>query len=266
MILTMPLGLSTAAYYAKQQTEEAAALMSTMPLDCCEVFLETRSEYQPSFVQIVKGALAGLRVHSVHPLGTQFENQLFSPVGRQQQDAMEVFEMVLDAAAMLGAKCTVFHGPFNVTSRRKPFDFCRHAQVIRQLCGLAAQRGLRFGWENVHWSELRLPEHAALLRKLVPELAFVLDIKQAAYAGTSAMAFLPAMGEALVNVHVCDMDDQGKLCLPGRGNVDFVAFFRGLKDQGYGGPVILEPYQELWEEQGEILKALVVLRRAMEQA
>ena len=35
----MQLGLSTAAYYGRYETEEAASRIAQLPLDCCEVFL-----------------------------------------------------------------------------------------------------------------------------------------------------------------------------------------------------------------------------------
>ena len=41
----MKIGLSSAAYYGQLETDEAAAHIAELPLDTCEVFLETPSEY-----------------------------------------------------------------------------------------------------------------------------------------------------------------------------------------------------------------------------
>lgn len=40
----MKIGLSSAAYYGQLETDEAAAHIAELPLDTCEVFLETPSE------------------------------------------------------------------------------------------------------------------------------------------------------------------------------------------------------------------------------
>ncbi len=45
----MKIGLSSAAYYGQLETDEAAAHIAELPLDTCEVFLETPSEYTTDF-------------------------------------------------------------------------------------------------------------------------------------------------------------------------------------------------------------------------
>ena len=80
----MRLGLTTAAFYGRLETEEAAAHLRALDVDCAEAFLQTPSEYSVSFGETVKAALAGIPATSVHPLGTAFENALFSPSRRQR--------------------------------------------------------------------------------------------------------------------------------------------------------------------------------------
>ena len=41
----MRLGLTTAAFYGRLETEEAAARLRALDVDCAEVFLQTPSEY-----------------------------------------------------------------------------------------------------------------------------------------------------------------------------------------------------------------------------
>ena len=259
----MKLGLSTAAYYGRMETEEAGALIAAMGLDCCEVFLECASEYTAAFGAEVRRALGGLPATSVHPMGTQFESGLFGRSPRQRADSLRVFEGVLEAGRELGAGAYVFHGIPDVHRRGAGPDLREHAETARGLCGLARSYGMRMAWENVSWCQMSLPEHAAAVRAALPEAGFVLDIKQAFQSGRDPMAYLRAMGDRLLNVHVCDVDSAGGLCLPGRGVFDFAAFFGALRGQGYDGPVILEPYSRLFSRQSEILDALDVLREAM---
>ena len=72
----MQLGLSTAAFYGRWETEESAAQMARWGVDCVEVFLETYSEYTRAFGTQVRRALCGIPCTSIHPQGTQFENGL----------------------------------------------------------------------------------------------------------------------------------------------------------------------------------------------
>lgn len=45
----MKIGLSSAAYYGQLETDEAAAHIAELPLDTCEVFLESAREYTTGF-------------------------------------------------------------------------------------------------------------------------------------------------------------------------------------------------------------------------
>ena len=83
----MKIGLSSAAYYGQLETDEAAAHIAELPLDTCEVFLETPSEYTTDFTFRMRYNMNNFPVTSVHPLGTQFEPQLFGRAARQSDDA-----------------------------------------------------------------------------------------------------------------------------------------------------------------------------------
>ena len=47
----------------------------------------------------------------------------------------------------------------------------------------ATQRKIKIAWENVCWCQLTTPERAREIRRLLPEIRFTLDIKQAMRAG-----------------------------------------------------------------------------------
>lgn len=260
------LGLSTAANYGRLETEEMAALMPGMGLDCCEVFLDSYSEFSTGFAQIVKDVLQGLPVHSVHALGTVFEAQLFSHAKRQREDARDILLRILDAAALLGAKVYVYHGPFRVNPQFPRTTLERIVPVVTQMMAAAAERDMVIGWENVSWAWLNTPEDAAKLRQAMPDLHFVLDNKQAHHRGLTLPEFLPAVGPQLANVHLCDIDTQGQLCLAGRGSVDFTALFRTFFAHGYHGPFIYEPYSHLFETQEELQGAVDYLRASLRKA
>ena len=260
----MKLGLSTAAYYGQYETEDAAAhIRERFDLDCVEVFLQTRSEYNAEFGTLVRERLDGLPATSVHPVGTAYENFVFSRSARQRADAMTLLCGVFDAAQAMGAGMYVYHGHHSAKGTPVTPNFERYHDGLTCMCEQAGQRGVRICWENVWWCVLCAPERVERVRALYPDVGFVLDIKQAMLGGHDPKAFVRAMGDRLMNVHVVDYDDTGRLCLPGQGTVDFRGFFSALRAVGYDGPVILEPYATMFSCDEELEAAIACLRAAM---
>ncbi len=262
----MQIGLSTAAFYGKLETEMAAEQLETYHVDCAEVFLQTGSEYTVDFAREVKKRLAGVRCTSVHAKGTHFENDFFGRSARQRQDALDVYCRILDAAAELGAFYYVYHGRHTALLSPLPFDLSANAEVVGKMCEEAKARGMTLAWENVSWCQLTNPERVLSVRRALPQVHFTLDIKQAMRAGCDPIEFVSAMAGALCNVHVCDWDQSGRLCLPGEGKFDFAAFFKVLRSLHYEGPVILEPYSALIQNQNALERALAFLRGEMAKA
>ncbi len=260
----MQIGLSTAAFYGELETEKAAEQMEKYHADCAEVFLQTRSEYTKEFAGTVKKNLGNVRCMSVHAKGTHFENDFFGRSAHQRQDALDLYRHILDAAAELGALSYVYHGRHTALLSPLPFDLSANVEVVSRMCEEAGMRGLYLAWENVSWCQLTTPERVLQIRKALPQAHFTLDIKQAMRAGCDPLDFIPVMGEALSNVHLCDWDESGKLCLPGEGIFDFSAFFERLLVSGYKGPVILEPY--FVQEKGALERSLTFLRGEMRKA
>ena len=56
----MKIGLSSAAFYSRAETEDQAIRLRNFNIDVCEVFLETHSEYNASFGRLVKENLGDL--------------------------------------------------------------------------------------------------------------------------------------------------------------------------------------------------------------
>ena len=259
----MILGMSTAAFYGRWETEEAAEQIARLPLDCAEVFLQTFSEYEVSFAREVRARLGGMPCTSVHPMGSRFEIGMFSRSARQRSDTMDMFRSVLDAGAALGARTYVYHGRYNPREGTLAWNAQANVDALGPMIEEAAARGMTVGWENVSWCQLRDAQCVREARALLPQARFTLDIKQAMRSGEEPIRLARAMGEALVNVHVCDWDAAGKLCLPGEGTFDFAGLFSLLDEMGYGGPVILEPYLGLISGEEALLRSIAFLRETM---
>lgn len=219
----MKIGLSSAAYYGQLETDDAAAHIAELPLDTCEVFLETPSEYTTDFTFRMRYNMNNFPVTSVHPLGTQFEPQLFGRAARQSDDAFAMFANVCRAAESLGAAYYIFHGPFGVRGHLSPANIPFLEERFDQMRERAARHHLRVLWESVSWCSVATPEDVRLL-------------------------------------HVLDWTADGKLCLPGRGVFDWQQFARVLREDGFDGAVILEPYAQLVESEQALLESIRFLR------
>ncbi|MGI6706190.1 MAG: sugar phosphate isomerase/epimerase family protein [Clostridia bacterium] len=260
----MDIALSTASFYPSLLTEDALVKIAELGLQKAEVFLESMSEYRENFGEILEERKeeAGLEVYSVHSLCSQFEPQLFAATERQRQDALEVLKGVFRVARMLGARVYVFHGPANIRRRKIRYDYERLGRITGELANLAGEFGLKFSWENVDWCYFNHPAFANKLLENCPHdnLAFTLDIKQAMLAGYDPFDFLEAMGNRVVNVHVCDFDQDGKLLLPGKGCFDFHRLKAELSRIGYGGPVVVEVYRDNYRSYDELMECCHRLR------
>ncbi len=260
----MLLGLSTAAFYGRFETEEAAAQIAKLPLDCAEVFLQSESENTKEFAEIVKRNLGNIACTSVHPLGG-YENYMAGRPVRQVRDAFAHFEKVLSVGEILGAKTFVYHGRHTPLLSPLPWNLKWNIEAIAPMCETAERHGMAVGWENVCWCQLTTPERVMEAKAALPQVRFTLDIKQAMRAGRDPIEYVYAMGDQLCNVHVCDWHEDGKLCLPGKGAFDFGALMNALHEVDYDGPVIMEPYQAMIESDEALLRSIAFMRNMMKE-
>lgn len=260
----LQLGLSTAAFYGRWETEDAAAQIAQLGLECAEVFLQSDSENTKEFAALVRRNLGQTSCSSMHPLGG-YENHMAGRPARQMKDAFDHFRRVLDAGAVLGAKTFVYHGRNTPLLTPLAWNLAWNVEALTPMCEEAAQRGMVIGWENVFWCQLTAPERVLEAKTALPQVRFTLDIKQAMRAGCDPLAFVQAMGDRLCNVHVCDWDADGKLCLPGEGVFDFAALFAALRAVGYDGPVIMEPYLALIKNDEALARSIAFMRDKMKE-
>ena len=261
----MRIGISTSAFYGKAETEQAARIISRLNADCMEVFFQCHFEHHRAFGQILKEMAGEMDVRSMHVLSSRDEPGLFSKSPRQRQAALDTLNGALDAGQAAGARYYVLHGqafPKGLPASSPDYD--RLAECVAPLLRSARERDMWIAWENVWWSSFRTPDFAGEVAKRMPEIRFTLDIKQAAKTKYGWRMFLEAMGGRLVNVHVCDENEGGKLCLPGKGNFDFGELAGALRQIGSEGAVILEPYPELFDAPSQLVQAVSYLKMKFE--
>ena len=116
---------------------------------------------------------------------------------------------------------------------------------VHRLAGTAKGWGLRFTVENDHTSPNHiLAGRADEVKNFAEEVdcGVTFDV---GHANTIAepSSFIPVLNGLIANVHIHDNDGGSDQHLPiGRGNIDFPEVLRGLKENDYDGPLIIEAH------------------------
>lgn len=232
----MQVAISSACLYPQLPTETALVNIAAFGCRSVEIFLQTRREYKYPYVSRLARLCRslGLTVHSLHASSAQYEPMLFYKYRRQNLDGFEILQEIHQGAAVLGAKCHVFHGPLKAEN----IAFSRLIQGLFQVAEAAASWGIKLALENVSWCAGWSP---AVFRQLntqnIPNLYYTFDSKQAMRSGFGPRDFIAVMGSRLLNVHFSR--DNGYL--PGE-DTDCSGLASALAEVQYTGPVVLEVY------------------------
>lgn len=268
----MIAGMSTSCFFGRDFLENNIERMAKMRVTTAEVYLNTYSEFEAPYVRELRKKIddCGITVHSVHPHGTLYELQFYANYVRSQRDAEDCFKRIQEAACILGAGMTVYHGGFSIKKPGTRPNLAQVARVVTRCAEIAKEFGLKFAHENVHWAWFSMPEYADQLGKIIESdnLYFTLDIKQAAQSKYPYEQYIAHMKRRIVNVHCCDykVTEKGeiKTAIPGKGKFDFRELKNVLKQSGYDGPAILEVYPTDYTDFSELADAFTQFRKIME--
>lgn len=222
---------------------------------CAEVYLQTFYEYRPEFAKAIAPNICGIEVNSVHVTSVNYEAQLFSPSRRIRGDGFYWLDQVMRSCQLLGCKRYTFHGQTGCHGGGA-VNYDELSDYIRGAIEFCYRYGVQLCLENVFWSTYNKPDIFRELKKRVPELAGVFDIKQARRSGYPYQAYIADMAGSISHVHLSDVDDNGKMCLPGKGIYDFEDILKRLQGVGFDGSVILEVYSSNFGEIEELKRSL----------
>ena len=259
----MKTGISTAAFYLRRENDEAFSLLKELGSECTEMFFTSFSEYDPAFSRSILPLKGEIEVHSVHILTSQIEPQFFNPHPKVRMDAYYFLEKTMRSAALLGAKYYTFHGITRAKRAARSGEndnFERVGRLTAELCEFCKKFGVTLCQENVEWAFYNRPGVYRKLKEQCPGLKGVLDLKQARLSGFDWREYLREMGGDIAHVHVTDVDGDGKMCLPGKGKFPFRELVARLKDEGFDGPLLIEPYSGDYRELSELSEAEAYLR------
>ena len=251
----MDTGVSTACLFLREMNEDAVAVLDGLGIRNTEVFLTTFSEYGEEYGRVIAARKGKMRARSVHVLNTQFEPQLFGAHPRARADAFAWLDRAMAGAAVFGAEHYTFHGITRLKKNSVPSDVGKLAASLNEICDACAVHGVGLSLENVHWALYNEPGLFRPLKERCPALSGVLDVKQARLSGYPYQMYIKDMEGSISHVHLSDVDERGRICLPGTGVFDFETCLRRLKDAGFAGTALIEVYAGDYGDVSELRRA-----------
>lgn len=263
----MQTGISTASLFRRYDTANAVSRLCKNGIDCAEVFLESFSSYNKRYGKKINKINKGMDIHSVHTLTTQFEPQLYSVNRVAQEDSFKILEKTMQCAKIMNAKYYTFHG--SALFKKLPYvlDYNKHAENTKRIIEITEKYGVTLAYENVHWCSYNKLGFFSELKKLVPNLKATLDVKQARLSGINHFDLIDEMKGDVVTVHLSDVDENGKMCLPlsKNGTIDFERLFIALKAVKFDGAFIIEAYPGDYQEEDELYESYNKIKRLANQ-
>lgn len=249
----MDIGISSACFFPND-TIESLGICACEGFHSAEIFTNTHSELMGKYLLDTKKAAddGGIEITSIHPFTSGYEYILFfAGYDRRVDDAIDYYKNYFEAAAYLGAKYVIFHGD----NKRAPFvGVEKYAEIFDRLETAAKTFGVNVAQENVSTSHIGSPENIAELRRLLPDIKFTFDIKQACRGGYDPFDMLCAMGENVRHVHLNDWDGE-RCALPTHGECDLKKIKEMLDSVNYDGKYIIEVYRRDFTEPCDISKS-----------
>ncbi|MBO4422834.1 MAG: sugar phosphate isomerase/epimerase [Clostridia bacterium] len=252
-------GISSACFFPLD-TIQSVAECKKGGFDLVEIFINTDSEMYPPYCDGLFSYVRenGMRVVSVHPYTSGYENVIFyTGYERRINDGIEFYKRYFDFAARIGAKFVVFHGN-NMKTK-----FCgveKYCEIFSRINEAAHGYGIELIHENQTWSIARNAEGVSKLRAACPGMKFVFDAKQACRGGYDPYAVLRAMGDHVVHVHINDWED-GSCRPPCMGKLDLKRIIDRLYEVGYTGDLMVEVYREDFTDVYQLKEAAEKLRK-----
>lgn len=250
----MGIGVSTSCFYPLY-TEEAFGKIALMDVKVCEVFFNSSSELEPSFLKEICKIRDGygMRVPSIHPFFSFGEPYLlFSEYERRFRDALNFYKKYFDAANILGAKILVMHGGKTSNYVTDELFFERFAK----LAAAGREQGITVAQENVVHYRGQSPEYLLKMKEYIgSDFKIVLDIKQAVRAGYSPFDFVGALAENIAHIHISDHAGVLDCLPPGEGGFDFKSLITQMNAAEYKGDYIIELYSHNFKDDNQIINA-----------
>lgn len=253
-MLWLVFAVSNGCLYPMETIKAVAALQS-LKVDSIELFLNSCCELEDDYINKLKYQLEqhGTYVTSMHPYSSGFETFYFATgYAARFTDGLLLYKKYFAACEKLKIKRLVFHGQY----KDAPYPFEKHCQNFYALCKEAKNYGVNICYENVVRCKCGFLENIKLIREYThDDIEFVLDLKQMRRANISLSQMLAAMGQKISLVHLSDYSNICDCITPGKGFESFTNIFKQLKNNNFCGDMVLELYENGYENITELYTA-----------
>ena len=245
------LGISTASLYPLE-TEKALELVGKSGVKNTEIFFNAACELEKSFVTELKNIAQyyDVNVVSIHPTMSLAESfMLFSAYERRTKEGMEQYKRYGEIAATLGAKFVIMHGGKD----NGVLDDIGYCNRFLEISNVVKESGVVLLQENA--AKFRAGKKAfleSMVKILGDDAAFCLDIKQCIRSGYDPADILDIIGKHVRHLHISDSTEEKDCLLPGKGNFNFLEFFKKCDEIGYKGYAVTEVYRNAYCEYDEV--------------
>ncbi|MDE7300960.1 MAG: sugar phosphate isomerase/epimerase [Clostridia bacterium] len=252
----MKIGISTASLFPDKHSEEAAKIIKSLGVDLIEIFLSTFYEYRPEFSKALAPEIEGVEVNSLHTMPLNFEPNIFNSTRRVRGDGYYWLDQVARSAQLLKCHNYTFHGFVRPSGGRQNDDMGYIGDRIAEAHAFTAGYGVNLCLENTSAYAYNRPGFFKEVKSRCGDLYGVFDIKQARRSGYPYGMYLKDMEGAIAYVHLSDVDENGRICLPGKGVYDFEKILKELKDSGFDGNIMLEVYRGNYSDFAELKQSV----------
>ncbi len=237
--------------------EQAAGELARLGYDCLELCLEAPDvrpeQLDEARCHALRAAFArlGIAVASVSYHGDR------DPLPERAANQ----EVAIRAARWLGSGIAVLNTEKAVERERQWAEHVRHLQ---QLCEVAEAAGVTIALEPEPLLVVGSSEDMDAMIEAVgsPRLRVNLDVGHAAITDEDVAASIRRLGDEIVHLHLEDIRDRVHRHLPlGEGDIDFSAIRAALGQIGYGGPYVVDLFNQSDEPSAVARRALEGLRR-----
>ena len=246
----MKTGASTSCLFP-MLTEQSLDRFLALGVKNIKVFFNSPSECDKQFVGEMKAAAdaAGAKIISSHPYTSEMEGVcFFGNYSRRFDDEAKAYGRYFEACRQLGGDIFVLHGARSFIKLERDFYFERFCRLREY----AATFEVRLLQENVARCHSGSLDFIRDMKAAIPDVEFVLDVKQSIRAGISPFEMLDTMGKNLAHLHLSDHSADCDCLAPGDGNFDLEGFAKALKAADYKGHVMLELYSWHFENEQKI--------------
>ena len=259
----MQTAISTACFFPLD-TERALAQLIRSGERRVEIFINSFSELTPAFLKRLKAMIAEseTKVVAIHPFTSNLEDMLFSPSSRRREDMREFYKQYFHIAAELEAQYVILHGTNKMFHMSHEF----YAEQIAKLNDVARQMEVQVLQENI---ERCMSRDAELLRYLsinVPDIGFVVDVKQTIRCGVSLDELLWTLNSKIKHIHMSDHTQAQDCLCPGKGTMDILNFLDKLQKISFDGYLTIEVYGCRENQCDELIESAKLLEHFIRQA